>query len=129
MTISGISANLDTNDFNILPDGVYINKNITNSKPSILLIHANFCSHCKRFIPTFQKLSATMNKNGPVFPCVAIEQNDISDALGKALNFQGFPTIKFVDQYGKIIGDYNGSREMSSLLTETCNVYHHCIFK
>jgi thiol-disulfide isomerase/thioredoxin len=133
MSIPGITANLKTSDFQTGGSGnVYVNKKITNGEPGILLIHASWCGHCKRFTPTYQGISQKLNKNRLAFPCVAIESEELkkdNGQLSKALSIEGYPTIKFFDQNGKIIGDYNGGRDEKEILNNICDVYHHCVAK
>lgn len=130
MSISGITANLNTNDFIITNDNtVYLKNKITNGEPGMLLIHATWCGHCKHFIPIYQNLS---RKLGVRFPCVAIESEELkkdNGKLSKALSIEGYPTIKFFDQHGKIVKDYNGNRNEKDILNNICQVYHHCVTK
>ena len=48
-------------------------------------------------------------------------------AVSNALNIEGFPTLNWVDQNGKVLGQYKGDRDPNSILTQVCDVYHHCI--
>jgi len=106
-----------------------VNTKITKNIPGILLIHAHWCGHCKRFLPTYQKLSQVLNTDGKMnLPVLAIESEELNDnnKVNK-LNFRGFPTIKFFDQNGVIMDDdYNGDRSLKALLQEICNRYHRC---
>ncbi len=116
---------ITSNNFMVKGNVLYIDSNITDKKPGMLLIWAEWCGHCQRFKPTFSKLQKEL---GSSFPLLSIEDTDLSDDNIKSLlNFRGFPTIKFFDQHGKIIGDYSGDRSESSILKHVCNVYHHCI--
>jgi thiol-disulfide isomerase/thioredoxin len=131
MSIEGITANLTPKNFYRDDNGNVFVKN-SSGNPGLLLIHATWCGHCKRFKPVFQSLCAKLNrKNIDDFPCFAIEDSDLSEKpeLVKALNFRGYPTIKFFDQYGKLIGDYEGERSEPAILEQICQVYHHCITK
>jgi thiol-disulfide isomerase/thioredoxin len=110
-------------DFMENSTGVYVNHTKTGKKPGMLLIHAEWCGHCVRFLPTFNELSDTIGKD---FVCCSIESEEITEDVKKMLAFRGFPTIKFFDQTGRIIGDYDGSREKNVILEHICNVYHHC---
>jgi len=118
---------LKTNAFLIKNNSVYL-QNIKG--PGMLLIHAEWCGYCKRFMPLFQNLNKKIGNN---FSCVAIENSELENShnLSNALNFKYFPTIKFFDQYGKIIDTYpdNLPRDEENLLQYICNVYHHCIEK
>jgi thiol-disulfide isomerase/thioredoxin len=131
MSIPGITANLTTQHFKINSEEVYVKNSSEN--PGLLLIHASWCGHCKRFISTYQSLCQRLNKNGSSdFPCVAIEDSELKGDGGKlssALNVSGYPTLKFFDQHGKIVGDYQGGRDEDALLKSICNVYHHCVTK
>jgi thiol-disulfide isomerase/thioredoxin len=113
---------LKTSDFKIAKNGVYINN---LNQPAMLLIWASWCGHCHRFIPNFNEIC---NKLGDKFPCLSIESEELnkSSKLNQALDFKGFPTIKFIDQNGKIIEDYDGDRSKSGILTHICEVYHKC---
>lgn len=129
MSIEGITGNLTPKHFYMDANGDLFVRN-SSGNPGILLIHATWCGHCKRFIPTYQSLCRKLNKkNGNDFPCVAIEDAELSKKpeLVKALNFRGYPTIKFFDQYGKIIGNYEGERSEEKILDKICQVYHHCV--
>lgn len=127
MTIEGIVSNLTVNNFKITQDGVYTK---TNGNPGMLLVHADWCGHCKHFIPVFRQISQQLNQDSITFPCVAIESEELKaddGKLSKALNIEGFPTLLFFDQSGKIIGNYDGQRDKSSILKSICNVYHRCM--
>jgi thiol-disulfide isomerase/thioredoxin len=115
---------LKTRDFAIKGSDVYINK--CDGKPGMLLIHAKWCHHCVKFISTFNEIADTIGKD---FCCASIESEQLNDKLSNVLKIQGFPTIKFFDQKGKIIGEYNKERNKQTILTEICKVYHHCISK
>lgn len=125
--IDGITSNLVISDFKISTNGVVYTK--SNGNPGLLLIHADWCGHCKNFIPTFQDINKKLNRKSISFPCVAIDSNELDTDGGKlssALKIQGFPTLLFFDQNGKIMGSYEGKRDVSSLLDNICKVYHHC---
>ena len=113
-------------NFKVIGDNVFVDVNTGNRKPGLLLIHADWCGHCKRFQPIFNELH---DKLGDEFPLVSIEDSELQNnpKLIKALNFKGYPSMKFFDQRGKIIGDYTGERTKESLLKHICNVFHHCV--
>lgn len=117
-------THLKAANFKVTRDGVYINQ---IGFPGMLLIWADFCGHCHRFMPTYEQIAQSI---GDEFKCMAIENNQFknSNDLSTALEFKYFPTIKFFDQTGKIIGTYpsNEPREFDQLMKYICNVYHHC---
>jgi thiol-disulfide isomerase/thioredoxin len=117
---------LKSADFIVTKNKVYLDKKITGGNPGMLLIHAKWCGHCQRFMPTFNELVTQM---GDKFPVISIEDVELkdSDSLLSALNFRGFPTIKFFDQSGAIIADFNGERSKAGIMSHICKIYHHCI--
>ena len=124
MELRGIK--LTTNDFKSNSDGVYINTNITKRNPGMLFIFANWCGFCHRFTGTFNELQKQL---GSDFPLLSLEDTELkkNTKLSDSLNVQGFPTIKFFDQNGKIVSDYNKNRDKATILQHICKVYHHCI--
>ena len=113
---------LKARDFKVQGNNVYVTKN--NGNPGMLLLKAEWCHFCKQFQSTFNEIA---NSIGNDFSCMSIDSEDITQELTLALNFQGFPTIKFVDQKGKILGEYQGDRSKIAILKEICKVFHHCI--
>ena len=131
MYIEGITGNLSPKYFFRNDRNEVFIKN-PSGNPGMLLIHATWCGHCKRFTPVYQQLCIKLNKkNNDDFPCLAIEDAELSQKpeLVKALNFRGYPTIKFFDQRGKIISDYDGERSEEKILEQICQVYQFCLSK
>ena len=81
---------------------------ITDNK-ELLLFKANWCGHCKNFMPVWEKLSNDSNLDIK-FTTYDSENNksEISN-----YNISGFPTIMYKVN-NKII-EYNGSRDENSL--------------
>lgn len=111
---------LKSHDF--YPNGRIKNPHIiVNNKPGMLLVKAEWCGHCSRFMPTYQRLTQRLGKN---FPCAYIDESDMTHELSDSLGVRGFPTIIFFDKYGRIIEHYNGSRDESELLKKVDEMYH-----
>ena len=95
----------------------------------MLLIYANWCGHCVRFKPTFNLIH---NKIGNDFLMASIEHDTFKNdkEFTRLLNFQGYPSIKFFDQYGNIIGDFNeNDRSEKTILQHICKAYHYCMLE
>jgi thioredoxin-like negative regulator of GroEL len=124
MSLHGII--LKASDFKVQGRNVFVNPKKTGGVPGMLLIHANWCHHCKLFASTFNEIADSI---GDGFCCASIESEELKgqDSLTAALNFQGFPTICFFAQDGMIMGQYDGARDKSSILDSICHSYHHCI--
>jgi thiol-disulfide isomerase/thioredoxin len=125
-SVSGITLNLNKSDFTIVNDQVSINSRVHKGNPGLLLIWAEWCPHCVNFKPIYQKVSQKLNSTSLTFPCVAIEQKQLDDKLAQALNFRGFPTLKFFDNNGNVTTTFDKQRTEENLLREICNVYHQC---
>lgn len=120
--------NLTSKDVILKNGSVYVNHKKTKGVPGMLLIHANYCHHCTSFKGTYEQLA---KKLGNEFHCVAIENDEIrkgGDALATALDFRYFPTLKFYDHSGKIIGTYPESqqRDIDLIMKYICKMYHYC---
>jgi thiol-disulfide isomerase/thioredoxin len=121
---------LTIDNFKVINDSVFINPRIMNGNPGIILVHAHWCNHCKRFMPTYQKIANQLNQAGDSFACLAIESEELkkdNGAVSNALNIEGFPTLNWVDQNGKVLGQYKGDRDPNLILSNVCELYHHCI--
>lgn len=124
--MESITKNLTATDLKIVGKDVYVNSSIINKNAGFLLIHGDFCHHCKTFIPTYQKLNQKLNDTTINFPLLAIESKEINDKLMNVLNFAGYPTIKVFNKSGLIIGDYNEKRDYETLKKNVCKIYHYC---
>lgn len=116
------SKTLTSRDFVIKNNQVYVTKN--GGVPGMLLIKTEWCGHCQRFKPTFNKLA---NLVGSGFNCLLIDGDTLSKELTSSMQVSGYPTIKFFDQTGKIIGTYSGDRSEQDILDKICNIFHHCV--
>jgi thiol-disulfide isomerase/thioredoxin len=102
---------------------VYI-KDMTT--PGMLLVWATWCGYCHRFLPDYAKLDQTI---GDGFALTSIEESTFAsgtDAVN-ALKIQGFPTIKFFDETGRIVSHYEGPRTVPDISKYICKFYHKCM--
>lgn len=96
------------------------------NKHGMLLIYAEWCGHCHRFIPDFEKIDSLTGSN---YICAKIEDKQLNPKLMKELGVNGFPTIKFFDKNGYVISDYpnDQQRTVDNILSHICKTYHYCI--
>lgn len=122
---------LTINDFQINTDGtVNINPTIFNDQPGLLFVWATWCSHCVRFKPIFEELATKLNKGTSTFPCVTLEsaefKSEKGNKLSNSLHVKGYPTLLWCHK-NKVIGEYNGNRDLNTMLQKVCDMYHHCV--
>lgn len=120
-------TNLTSSDLTIRNSSVFVSK--LNQNPGMLFIWADWCPHCHDFIPTFKELSKIL---GNEFNCFAIEEKELKKGnnLAQALGVKYFPTLKFFNKNGEVVGDYPSDRkkDKSSVLDYVCKFYHHCVY-
>lgn len=65
------------------------NKNVVNGKDPVYIVEffADWCGHCKQFVPEYEKAAEALEG---VVPVVAVSDKSVMGSLG----IQGFPTIK-----------------------------------
>lgn len=117
---------LQASDFKSQQDGVYIDPVKIVYTPGMLLVWAEWCGHCQHFKPIFNEISKQM---GLDFILASIEDTELQKGgkLASKLGVEGFPTIMFFNEKGKILETYNGERDKKSVLDNICKVYHKCI--
>ena len=82
--------------------------NIEN--PSLILFHANWCGHCKSFMPIWNEFKTQINTKK--YNIVEIEsQNPFTNRINV---LQGYPTIFYIHNDKTI--EYNESRDVNSLI-------------
>lgn len=121
--VQGIT--LYASDLVIQGNKVKVHDHITKNAPGILFVWAKWCGHCTNFIPVFNNIES---KIGHKFIMLNIEDTELKKRpeLTRALGVNGFPTIKFFDQFNQIEADYIGQRDEASLLNSICKIYHYC---
>jgi thiol-disulfide isomerase/thioredoxin len=115
--------NLTSSDFYINKDQVYVNSNVIGNKPFMLLVHANYCGHCKLFMPDYVTLSNKTTR----FNFLSIEAQDMSSKLASALKIVGYPTILFGSTKGLVAEEFDGDRSVNSLCEKIKSVCKYCI--
>ena len=79
----------------------------------VSLFYANWCGHCKHFLPTWNTLKNEFKKNNIDF---AEYEDSVNGDIMQKKQIEGFPTIK-IEHNGNEY-DYNGSRDVASILNE-----------
>ncbi len=89
------------------------NKTINKFENILVLFYASWCGHCKKFLPTYVKISQKLYEEKPRINLAKIEMSS-NNEIKNIFNISSFPTIKFF-QKGKPY-DYNGERDEDSMI-------------
>jgi protein disulfide-isomerase-like protein len=81
--------------------------------PTLLFFHADWCGHCQRFMPIFDKFSK--NINGGKLNIVKFDADKEKNYV-KSFGIQGFPSILLYEPNTKRFIDYNGDRTITDLV-------------
>jgi thiol-disulfide isomerase/thioredoxin len=117
--------NLNATDFFVRNNQVYINTPLLNNKPFMLLVWANYCGYCHQFMPDYKSLSLQTTRFN--FFAIEAKELDKKKEIGKTLNINGYPTILFGNTKGLIAEDYQGNRDITSLVKKIKAVCKYCI--
>jgi thiol-disulfide isomerase/thioredoxin len=101
-------------------NAVVINTPAFKKKSGVVLFYSPNCGHCKDFKPTFLELGNQLGNTVPLgaFNCIDFEgKNNI---LSEYLDIAGYPTIKFYDHRNHAFIDYEGPRNIKSIVGELC---------
>ena len=86
---------------------------------SMVLFYADWCGHCKTFLPEWDQFSSSWNNDSQhdvklmKVDCSKPSENKSQEALMKKYNIKGYPTIlTFKDGQAS---EYNGKRDNASL--------------
>lgn len=64
------------------------------SKPAIVVLKANWCGHCKAFLPIWDKFVKQHERGSPI-SFVTWDSKEDKDDIEKVQNMEGYPTIRF----------------------------------
>jgi thiol-disulfide isomerase/thioredoxin len=92
-------------------------KNVKNLKgPCVIVIHAEWCGHCKDFMPVYKNEIVPSNNFDEelkdLLTLSSVEEKEYSNAKDLFGEIDGYPTIRYItfdDQSGKPLKDNNGA--------------------
>jgi thiol-disulfide isomerase/thioredoxin len=80
------------------------NDSNSNNDTKLILIHADWCGHCKKMKPEWDKIKSEFGEER----CIDIESESITEEHRKLYKINGFPSL-FKDKNGNIT-PYEGDR-------------------
>tara|TARA_A100001015_G_scaffold288051_1_gene358527 strand:- start:1058 stop:1720 length:663 start_codon:yes stop_codon:yes gene_type:complete len=87
------------------------NSNLENNNKKLVLVYADWCGHCKKMKPDWDRLEKE-------FPDKCVSYNSDSPEgkdMFKKHNLSGYPAMFYIDGNGNKLDDYNGDRKYSAL--------------
>lgn len=101
LTLISIFTYIDTRIFML--EGFTANTASSGTNANLTLFYADWCGHCKKMKPDWDKVSKE-------FPgrCKAIESNNITDKDKKKYDIKGYPSIFIVKSDGSVEEWKNG---------------------
>jgi thiol-disulfide isomerase/thioredoxin len=86
------------------------------SNDQLIIVKANWCGHCKRAMPDFERLVSASPITKADGSDVTVRMLDSDENAGEVqnLNVKGFPTILYQSSDGSI-SNYNGERTYNAI--------------
>jgi len=93
-------------------------RHIKDGKNVFVMFHMNGCGHCMQALPEWRLIQKNADKtlinNNDIV--IADIESSILPAIKHAPNINGFPTIRYIYNYGESYEDYNGPRVVSEFM-------------
>tara|TARA_B110001450_G_scaffold116892_1_gene110495 strand:+ start:141 stop:632 length:492 start_codon:yes stop_codon:yes gene_type:complete len=85
----------------------------------LVLFHADWCGHCKKFMPEWDEISKEINDSGADVKIIKVECGDSSNnekhaEIMKKYSIKGYPTIVSFDESGNH-SEYEGDRSKGGI--------------
>lgn len=85
---------------------------------SITLYHADWCGHCQRFKPTWEKVKSLIDENNIKYPSNQIKYEEYEatkdDDIVRKKNIDGFPTI--MTRINGMESEYKGGKDADVIM-------------
>ena len=82
-----------------------------------VMYFADWCGHCQRTKPTFQKLGVKQTIGGKTVDVVMVNHDKDPDAAPKGVEIRGYPTIHLYNPSGGLAAEYMGDRSEEDMLS------------
>lgn len=82
---------------------------------TLILFYADWCGHCKSFMPQWSRFTASASRMYPEMATLAVESSN-GNAIGAVFNVASFPTLVYIDRNCRR-HNYTGPRTSEGLLS------------
>lgn len=88
---------------------------LKSGKPGLVEFFAPWCGHCRTLAPVYEELGQAFAHASDKLHISKVDA-DAHKSLGKKFRVQGFPTLKWFDGKSAEAEEYNGGRDLESLV-------------
>lgn len=93
-----------------------------DGKNGMVAFSAKWCGHCQRMKGPYTKTASILGESFPMFNVDCVKYGDFASSLG----VQGYPTIKYINRFGRITKDFTADRSVDGFLDDICKEAKTC---
>ena len=114
ISLTVFGANAASSVLDLIPDN-FDQVVLKAGKPALVEFFAPWCGHCKKLAPVWEDLAQALAFADDKISIAKVDADEHKE-LGRRFGVQGFPTLKWFDGKSDKPVDYNGGRDLESLM-------------